>query len=52
MIKNHDAKIKTTYAKIKMCNYSFPDHISLSTVSKNFISKLLQKDPKHRLTID
>lgn len=35
-----------------MCNYSFPDHISLSTVSKHFISKLLQKDPKHRLTIE
>jgi serine/threonine protein kinase len=35
-----------------MCNYSFPDHISLSASSKSFISKLLQKDPKHRLTID
>ena len=35
-----------------MCNYSFPDHVTLSTVSKHFISKLLQKDPKHRLTID
>lgn len=44
--------VKTTYTKIKMCNYSFPDHISLSTTSKHFISKLLQKDPKHRLTID
>lgn len=44
--------VKTTYTKIKMCNYSFPDHITLSTVAKHFISKLLQKDPRHRLTID
>lgn len=35
-----------------MCNYSFPDHVSLSTTTKSFISKLLQKDPKHRLTIE
>ena len=44
--------VKTTYTKIKMCNYSFPDHVTLSTVAKHFISKLLQKDPRHRLTIE
>lgn len=44
--------VKTTYSKIKICNYSFPDHISLSNLTKNFIMKMLQKDPKHRLTID
>jgi polo-like kinase 1 len=44
--------VKTTYTKIKMCNYSFPDHIELSTVAKHFISKMLQKDPKHRLTVE
>ena len=44
--------VKTTYTKIKMCNYSFPEHVSLSRVCKQFISKLLQKDPKHRLNIE
>ncbi len=44
--------VKTTYNRIKMCNYSFPDHISISTVTKHFISKMLQKDPKHRLSIE
>lgn len=44
--------VKTTYSKIKMCNYSFPDHISISATAKHFISKMLQKDAKHRSTID
>jgi polo-like kinase 1 len=44
--------VKTTYSKIKQCNYSFPDHITISNVTKNFISKMLQKDPRHRSTID
>lgn len=44
--------VKATYAKIKMCNYSFPENITLSTVAKHFISKLLQKDPRHRLTVE
>jgi hypothetical protein len=35
-----------------MCNYTFPDHIALAATTKNFIAKTLQKDPKHRLTID
>ena len=43
--------VKTTYSKIKMCNYSFPDHVPLHTTTKHFISKLLQKDPKHRLNV-
>ena len=44
--------VKTTYNRIKMCSYSFPENISLSNLTKNFISKMLQKDPKHRSTID
>jgi polo-like kinase 1 len=44
--------VKTTYNRIKMCNYTFPDHIALAATTKNFIAKTLQKDPKHRLTID
>jgi polo-like kinase 1 len=44
--------VKTTYNRIKMCNYSFPDHVSLATTTKHFISKMLQKDPRHRLSIE
>lgn len=35
-----------------MCSYSFPETVVVSTLAKNFISKMLQKDPKHRSTID
>jgi polo-like kinase 1 len=34
--------VKTTYNKIRMCNYSFPDSIQISKAAKNFISKMLQ----------
>jgi polo-like kinase 1 len=44
--------VKTTYHKIKNCNYSFPDSISLSQLVKKFISKMLMKDPTRRATID
>ena len=44
--------VKATYGRIKACNYSFPDHVPLSTVTKHFISKMLQRDPRHRLTVD
>jgi hypothetical protein len=35
-----------------MCNYAFPDHVALATSTKHFISKMLQKDPRHRLSIE
>lgn len=34
--------VRSTYNKIKMCNYSFPDSIPISKTAKNFISKMLQ----------
>ena len=37
--------VKATYARIKACNYSFPEHVPLATTTKHFISKMLQKDP-------
>lgn len=43
--------VKATYTKIKNCNYSFPEEIVLSDVTKSFISKMLQRDPRHRATI-
>lgn len=44
--------VKTTYKKIRMCNYSFPDSIEISKTAKNFISKMLQLDPSRRMTAD
>lgn len=44
--------VKTTYNKIRMCNYSFPDSIPISKIAKNFISKMLQLEPSKRLTVD
>ena len=44
--------VKLTYSKIKSCNYSFPDFISLSPSTKKFIGKMLIKDPSRRSTID
>jgi polo-like kinase 1 len=44
--------VKTTYNKIRMCNYTFPDSIQLSRSAKNFISKMLQLEPSKRLTVE
>lgn len=44
--------IKTTYSKIKSCNYSFPDTVSLSKNTKKFIAKMLMREPSRRATID
>ena len=44
--------VKSTYKKIKMCAYSFPEHIPLSDNVKNLISKILQLDPAKRPTLD
>ena len=44
--------VKSTYKKIKMCAYSFPEHIPLSDNVKNLISKILQLDPAKRPSLD
>jgi len=44
--------VKSTYKKIKMNSYSFPDHIPISEAAKNLISKILVLDPSKRLTLD
>jgi len=44
--------VKTTYQKIKTCNFSFPNSINLSQSVKKFISKMLIRDPSRRATID
>ena len=44
--------VKSTYKKIKMCAYSFPEHIPLSDNVKDIINKILCLDPSKRLTIE
>ena len=44
--------IKTTYQRIKMNAYSFPDHVELSPDAKALINKILVKDPAFRPSLD
>ena len=44
--------VKTTYKKIRMNSYSFPDHVPISDNAKNLINKILNLDPSKRPTID
>ena len=44
--------VKTTYTKIKNCNYSYPDDANVSEWKKSFISKMLQRNPRHRATVE
>ena len=44
--------MKATYKKIKSCQYSFPDHITISENAKNLIQKILVLDPSKRPTLD
>lgn len=44
--------VKLTYNKIKTCNYSFPDSLTIPENAKSFISKILQLDPSKRPTIE
>jgi len=44
--------VKTTYKKIRMNNYSFPDHVPISDNARNLISKILNLDPIKRPTLD
>lgn len=44
--------VKTTYKKIKMNNYSFPDHVQISESSKDLIRKILVLEPTKRPSLD
>ncbi|CAD8174723.1 unnamed protein product [Paramecium pentaurelia] len=44
--------VKTTYKKIKACQYTFPDHVVISDNAKNLITKMLVLDPSKRPTLD
>jgi polo-like kinase 1 len=40
--------VKSTYKKIKMCAYSFPEHVPLSENCKSLVGKILNLDPAKR----
>jgi polo-like kinase 1 len=44
--------VKSTYKKIRMNSYSFPDHVPLSDAAKSMISKILTLEPSKRLSLD
>jgi polo-like kinase 1 len=44
--------VKTTYRKIKLNNYSFPDHVPISDAAKNLINKILVLEPSKRPTLE
>jgi polo-like kinase 1 len=44
--------VKTTYKKIKMNSYSFPEHLPISDPARNLISKILILEPSKRPTLD
>lgn len=44
--------VKTTYKRIKMNAYSFPETIQISEAAKNLISDILVTDPSKRPSID
>ena len=46
------SSVKTTYKRIKVNAYAFPEHILVSDEAKDLIFKVLNLDPLRRLTLD
>jgi len=44
--------VKTTYRRIRMNSYNFPDHVPISDAARDMIKRILVIDPKQRLTLD
>lgn len=44
--------VKTTYRRIRMNSYNFPDHVPISDMAKDLIKRILVIDPKQRLTLE
>lgn len=46
------ADVKKTYKRIKMNDYSFPEHSDVSDEAKDLISRILKSDPEERLKLN
>ena len=44
--------VKTTYKRIRMNAYTFPDHVIISDAARDLITQILNGDPKMRPTLD
>lgn len=44
--------VKTTYRRIRMNVYSFPEHVNISEAAKSLISRILSSDPTRRPSLD
>jgi polo-like kinase 1 len=44
--------VKTTYRRIRMNAYTFPDQVPISDSGKDLIQKILNNDPAKRLSLD
>ena len=44
--------VKTTYRRIRMNAYTFPDHVHISDSAKDMITKILTNDPAKRPSLD
>tara|TARA_B110000503_G_C6964641_1_gene336585 strand:- start:381 stop:560 length:180 start_codon:yes stop_codon:yes gene_type:complete len=44
--------VKTTYKKIRMNSYSFPEHVPISDPARNLITKILNLDPTKRPNLE
>jgi polo-like kinase 1 len=44
--------VRTTYKRIKMNAYSFPEHLPLSSTAKSLITRILNSDPEKRPTLE
>lgn len=44
--------VKTTYRRIRLTAYTFPEHITISEEAKSLITRILNVDPKRRPGID
>ena len=44
--------VKTTYRRIRMNSYSFPEHIQISENARNLIHRILNSDPTKRPNLD
>ena len=44
--------VKTTYRRIRMNAYSFPEHVSISDQAKSLITRILHTDPSRRPSLD
>jgi len=44
--------VKTTYKKIRLNSYSFPEHVPISDAARALITRILNLDPSRRPTLD